>query len=126
MKIFGREPAVIVGTIEAALVLLLSFGLFDLSQETVGLIMAVVIAAFGVYTAYVTSETLLAAVLAFIKAAVALATVYGFTLTDAQMGAVLAFVSVVFALFQRTQTSPLNVPTFGYVSPDDTNTPKVA
>lgn len=126
MKIFGREPAVLVGTIEAGLVLLLSFGLFDLSQETVGLIMAVVIAAFGLYTAYVTSETLLAAALSFIKAALALATVYGFALTDAQMGAVLAFVSVAFALFQRTQTSPLPEPSFTTIAPDDTVTPKAA
>lgn len=126
MKIFGREPAVIVGTIEAALVLVLSFGLFNLSQETVGLIMAVVIAAFGLYTAYVTSETLLAAALSFIKAALALATVYGFTLTDAQMGALLAFVSVVFALFQRTQTSPLPEPSFQTIAPDDVATPKAA
>lgn len=126
MKIFGREPAVLAGAIEAGLVLLLSFGLFNLTQETVGLVMAVVVAGFGLYTAYVTSETLLAGALAFIKAALALATVYGFSLTDAQMGALLAFVSVVFALFQRTQTSPLPEPSFTTIAPDDTVTPKVA
>jgi Na+/H+ antiporter NhaC len=124
MKIFGREPAVIVGTIEAALVLLLSFGLFDLTQDTIGLIMAVVTAAFGLYLAYVTSETLLAGVLGLIKAVLALSAVYGFALSVEQTGALLAFVSVGFALFQRTQTSPLNTPTFEAIAPDDTTTPK--
>ncbi len=126
MKIFGREPAVIVGTIEAALVLLLSFGLFDLTQDTIGLIMAVVTAALGLYLAYVTSETLLAGVLGLIKAALALSAVYGFSLSIEQTGALLAFVSVAFALFQRTQTSPLDNPTFEAIAPTDTHTPKAA
>ena len=125
MKIFGREPAVIVGTLEAGLVLLLSFGLFDLTQDTIGLIMAAVTAAFGVYIAYVTSETLLAAVLAFLKSALALSAVYGFSLSMEQTGALLAFVSVAFALFQRTQTEPLENPTFATIAPTDTHTPTV-
>jgi hypothetical protein len=126
MKIFGREPAVIVGTIEAGLVLLLSFGLFNLTQDTIGLIMAVVTAGLGLYVAYVTSETLLAAVLAFIKAALALSAVYGFSLTIEQTGALLAFVSVAFGFYQRTQTSPLPQPSFNEIAPDDTVTPEVA
>ena len=125
MKIFGREPAVIAGTVEAGLVLLLSFGLFNLTQDTIGLIMAVVTAALGLYVAYVTSETLLAAVLAFIKAALALSAVYGFSLSVEQTGALLAFVSVAFGFYQRTQTSPLVNPSFQKIAPDDVATPEV-
>lgn len=123
MKIFGREPAVLTGTIEAALVLALSFGLFSLSQDTIGLIMAVVTAALGLYTAYVTDETLLSGVLGLIKAGLALSAVYGFSLTVEQTGALLAFVSVAFALFQRTQVSPLAQPSFKTIAPDDVLTP---
>lgn len=126
MKIFGREPAVIAGTVEAGLVLLLSFGLFSLTQDTIGLIMAVVTAAMGLYVAYVTSETLLAAVLAFLKAALALSAVYGFSLSIEQTGALLAFVSVAFGFYQRTQTSPLVTPSLTTIAPDDTATPKAA
>ena len=126
MKIFGREPAVIAGTIEAGLVLLLSFGLFDLTQDTIGLIMAVVVAAMGLYVAYVTSETLLAGVLSFIKAALALSAVYGFSLTVEQTGALLAFVSVAIGFYQRTQTSPHPTPSLTAIAPDDTVTPEVA
>lgn len=107
MKIFGREPAVFVGVIEAVLVLLLSFGLFDLTQNTIGLIMAVVVSALGLYTAYVTSETLLGAAIGFSKAALALATVYGLSLTVEQTGALIAVITVGFGMFQRTQSSPL-------------------
>ena len=107
MKIFGREPAVFVGLIEAVLVLLLSFGLFDLTQNTIGLIMAVVVSAFGLYTAYVTNETLLGAAVGFVKAAFALAAVYGLALTTEQTGALIAVLTVTLGMYQRTHTSPL-------------------
>lgn len=126
MKIFGREPAAIIGFIEAVLAMVLSFGWFDLSQEKVGLIMAVVTAAFGVYTAYVTSETLLGAVIGFAKAALALGAVYGLSLSDQQTGCVIALITMSFGLYQRTQTSPLNTPSFKVISPEDTVTPKAA
>ena len=112
MKVFGREPAAIVGLIEGALVLALSFGLFNLTQDTIGVIMAVVSAALGVYVAYVTRDTLLSAVIGFIKALVALTAVYGLPLTTEQTGALIAFVTVVFSLYNRSQTSPLSQPSF--------------
>lgn len=126
MKIFGREPAMLIGAIEAGLVLVLSFGLFDLTENTVGLIMAVVIAAFGLYSAYVTSETLLSGVIALLKAGLALFAVYGFSLTPEQTGALIAAVSVFFALYTRTQVSPLENPSFTDIAVNDEVTPKVA
>lgn len=125
VKIFGREPSVVIGLIESMLAMALSFGWFDLSQQTVGLIMAVVVAAFGVYSAYVTSETLLAAVVGLAKAAAALGAVYGLSLTDNQTGALIALITMSFSLFQRTQVVPLNDPSFKVIAPDDTVTPRV-
>jgi hypothetical protein len=120
MKIFGREPAAIVGLIEAALVLSLSFGLFNLTQDTIGIIMAVVSAAFGVYLAYVTNETLLGAVVGLTKAVIALGAVYGLALTTEQTGAAIAFITLVMSFWQRTQVTPMDHPSFQTIAPDDT------
>ncbi len=68
MKIFGREPAFYVGLVEAALVFLLGWNILPFSQEQIGVIVALVAAAFGVYTAYVTRDTLLGVGIGFTKA----------------------------------------------------------
>lgn len=112
VKIFGREPVAVVGLIEAMLVCGLSFGLPGLSQETVGLIMAAAMAGFGVYTAYVTKQTLLGGVVGLMKATLALAAVYGLSLTDAQTAALIAVTTMGFGLYHRTQTSPAVQPSF--------------
>lgn len=112
MTIFGREPAAFVGVIEAVLVLFLTFGMFDLTQDTIALIMAVVISGFGVYTAYVTENTVLGALVGFAKAALALATVYGLSLTMEQNAAVIAVITVVAGFLHRTQTTPAAFPGF--------------
>ncbi len=108
-RILGREPAAWVGLIESILTLLLAFG-FGISQTTFGPIMAVVVAAFGVYTAWSTRDTALGAIVGLAKAALTLGAVYGLTLTDAQTGALIAVLTVVFGFWQRTQTSPVDQP----------------
>lgn len=128
MKIFGREPAAIVGAIQAVLVLAVSFGWLDFiglkGQGDVALVVGVLSALSAAYLAYVTSETLLAPVVEVFKAALALATIYGFAITTEQTGMVIALITAVFAAFQRTQVFPLADPTFEYIAPDDTRTPK--
>lgn len=109
MTIFGREPAAWVGLIESLLTILLAFGL-GVTQETFGPILAVVVAAFGVYTAWVTKDTALGAIVGFTKASLVLCAVYGLTLTDGQTAAIVALVSVLVSFFQRTQTSPAAFP----------------
>lgn len=130
MKIFGREPAMVVGLIESALVLLLTAGLLKFvginTQEDVGVLMAVVSAVLGVYVAYATSETLLAAVIGLIKAAVALGAVYKLDMSADETAALIAFTTMAITFWQRTQTSPLTVPSLSFIAPDDTSTPKAA
>lgn len=111
MKIFGREPAALIGVVETFLVLLMAFRL-GVDQELLGAIMAVVTAGFGVYSAYVTKDTLLGAAVGLLKSALILAAVFGFTLTADQTAAVIALVTVGLSLFQRTQTTPLANPSF--------------
>lgn len=104
-NIFGREPAAWIGLIEAVATILMAFAI-GIDQTTFGPIMAVVTAAFGVYSALVTRDTALGAIVGLTKSALVLAAVYGATLTDQQTGAVIALVTVVVGFFQRTQTSP--------------------
>ena len=114
--IFGREPVVIVNAIEGILACLLAFGLLGWagigSAEQIAVIMAVVSSALGIYTAYVTKDTLLAAVLGFTKAAVALIAAYGYNVTDTQLAQLIAAITVVAAFWHRTQTGPAVDPSF--------------
>lgn len=112
MKIFGREPAAIVSIIEAVLAMALSFGLFSLNQDRVGAIVAAVVALFGLLTAYLTKDTLLGVAVGFAKAVLVLGATYGLNLTIEQNGALLALITVVVGFWQRTQTSPLETPTW--------------
>lgn len=104
--IFGREPAAWLGLIEMVLTLLMAFS-FGVDQTTFGPIMAVVTAVFGVYTAWVTKDTLLGVIVGLAKSGFVLMAVYGFTFTDAQTGAVIGVITVVVGFFNRTQTSPV-------------------
>lgn len=111
MKIFGREPAFWVALVEAFLALLLSFDLFKLTPERTSLIVAVVMAAFGFYTAYVTKDTMLGVGVGLAKALLALGVGFGLNLTTNQTGVILAFITVALGGYQRSQTMPLAVPT---------------
>lgn len=108
--IFGREPAVIVSLIEAALAMLVAFGVLAglgiKGQAELALVMAVVSGLAGVYVAYVTQATLLGVCVGLLKALIALGAVYGLTLTVEQTGALIAFLTVALGLYQRTQTGP--------------------
>ena len=111
VKIFGREPAAWVGLVEATLFLVVAIGL-DWSQEQLGVVMAAVTTAFGIYTAYVTRDTMLGVVVGFAKSVLILLVTFGIEIRPETMAAILGFVTVVVGFFQRTQTSPLKVPTF--------------
>lgn len=124
MKVFGREPAAIVGAVQALLALAVSFGwlewaLLD-SQDDVAVVVGVTSAGFAVYLAWVTNETLLAPVVEVTKAVLALGAIYGLQVTTEQTGLLVAAITMLLALWQRGQVSPLAQPTFKYVAPGDT------
>lgn len=112
MRIFGREPAALVGVLEGVLALLLSFGLFDLTQDRVGAIVAAVAALFGLLTAYLTKDTLLGVAVGLAKALLVLGATYGLHVSTEQNGAILAVITVLIGFWQRGQTSPAVVPSF--------------
>ena len=109
-KLFGYTPAAYIGVIEAFLALLLSIQAFSLTTESIGWIMAVVTAAFGLLTAFMTKHGQLSAIVGFAKAAIALGIGYGAPLNDVQVAAIIGFVTVVGGFFNHTQNSSLDTP----------------
>ncbi len=111
VRIFGREPAVIVGLIQAVLALVVSFGWLAgigiKGQVELGLFMAVLIGVLDLYVAYVTRRTLLAGAIAVFKAAVAFVAIYGWQLTTEQTGQAIAVITFALALIHQSQTEPL-------------------
>lgn len=111
-QIFGREPAAWIAAIQSFLVLAVSFGWLSSlglhSQADVALVVAVLAAAGGLYLAWGTSETMLAAIIEFFKAGLALGAIYGLHISTEQTGLVIAGINAIFALLvHRPQTSPL-------------------
>lgn len=111
MKIFGYEPAALIGAIQALLIVAISFHWLDgIGLHSQGDVMAVVVVMStlaAVVLAYKTHATLLAPAIELFKALAAVAVIYGFRLTTEQTGSLVAAITVVLALFQRTQVIPL-------------------
>lgn len=110
MKLFGREPAVWVGVIEAGLTLLVVLGVLGFTSDQTALVMAAVVALFGVVTAYLTQDTMLGVLVGLVKAVIALFIGFGISVSPELTAALIGFVSVLVGLFQRTQTSPAPQP----------------
>lgn len=105
----GREPAAWVGLIEALLAILVVFAV-GVTAESAVLIMAVVSALAGLYTAWATKDTALGAIVGLAKAVLSLAAYYGLALSEDQQGALMALLPVLFGFWQRTQTTPVVEP----------------
>lgn len=104
-KILGQEPAFFAGVVESVLAIFLTFGLFNLTSDTVGVIVATVAAALGLVTAYATKTTLYSALVGFAKAALVLAVTFGAPLSDAEIGSIIAAVTLVAGAYLREKTS---------------------
>jgi hypothetical protein len=107
MKIFGREPAVVLQAISATLALAVTFGWSWLSTEQAGAIVALISAVFGVATALLVRPVAPAAFTAVVTAGAALLAAYGLELPAEQVGAVQALVTVLLALVTRVQVTPV-------------------
>lgn len=106
MKIFGREPAVYIAVIEAALALLVTFQLDGLSAEQSTNILALAVAAGGALAVWTTQDKLLAALSGVGRAVLVLGTSYGLNLSQEQVGLATVAISAVAGVWLRTQTSP--------------------
>lgn len=103
MKIFGREPSLILGLIAAAIQLLSAVAL-PLSVEQQGVLNAVAVAVIGLVTAAaVSAEKAAPAVVGLVQAVLACALAFGLALSPEVQGAVMAFVTAALSAFVRTQ-----------------------
>lgn len=102
MKIFGREPALILGFIAVVVKLAAAFGL-DVTTEQQAWINAVAAAAVGLAIAFMVKDGIGAGVLGFVQAALALAVGLGLDWSTEQQAIVMSFAAAVVAMWDRTQ-----------------------
>lgn len=103
MKVFNREPAVVIAFIATLLQIAASLGVGP-DAAVQGAIIAVLTAAAGVATAVkVASDKALPAVLGFAQAGFALLLALHFHISPDVQSAVAAAIAAAFALFVRTQ-----------------------
>lgn len=113
ITIFGREPAVILGFVEAFLAAFVVFPLgarLGLDGGFVVAFMAALSAAVGVYVAIATRDRLLGYAVGLLKALVALGAYFKFELTAEQTAMLVSLLAAAVGLYQRTQTSPVADP----------------
>ncbi len=107
MKLFGREPAVLLSLIAVIVKLVAAFGV-EVSGEQQAVINTVAAAAVGVALAVMASDGIGAALVGFIQAAVALAVGFGLDWSAEQQAVVLSVAAGVVAMWDRTQvTAPV-------------------
>jgi hypothetical protein len=110
VKIFGREPTLILQAASALLAVLVTFGFSGLSAEQAGLIVAAISAGIGVANAVLVRPITPAAFTAFVGALAALVTSYGLDLSQELVGTVQVAVVALLALVVRVQVSPVADP----------------
>ena len=108
MKIFGREPAVIIALVGAVVTLLVSFNLPGVDAGAGAAITTFLTAVIIAATTRPIAPALFTAV---VSAGAALLAEYGLHWSDAQVGAISSLVLVAFALFGiRPQVTPTASP----------------
>lgn len=103
MKIFGREPALVLAFV-AVLIQGVSVFLFNLSDGQQGVLNAFAVALVGLATAVkVKTDKLAPAILGFAQAALATGLAFGWHLAADQQTVIMSFVATAVAMFVRTQ-----------------------
>jgi hypothetical protein len=109
VRIFGREPALLIAVISAGLSLLVTFG-FGVSADQAGAIVAGISAVFAAVTAAATRPIAPSAFTGLVAAAAALLAAYGLDLSAEKVGAINAVVLAGLALLTRAQVTPSKEP----------------
>ena len=103
MKIFGREPALIMAFLSSAIAVFSAF-ILPLSDEQQGVLNAIVVALFGFITAaLLDKEKFVPALVGLTKAVIAVAISFGLHWTPEQQGLALSLVVAAAALWYRPQ-----------------------
>ncbi|MGC4886720.1 hypothetical protein [Micromonospora sp. DT227] len=106
-RIFGRDPAIFLAVIAAAIKLIAAF-FINLTADQQAVLNTVAAAAVGVAVAFMARrDGQVAALLGFAQAALAAAVGFGLDLSAEKQAILLSFVGVVLGMFERTQiTAP--------------------
>ncbi|TAK82632.1 MAG: hypothetical protein EPO09_21555 [Aquabacterium sp.] len=104
ITIFRREPAAWLAFVAVVVKLISAFWL-NVSDDQQAMINAVAAALVGVIVAFMTHDGVAAAVYGFAQAALALAVGFGLSWSADQQAVALSAVSVILALFVRTQVT---------------------
>ncbi|WP_020135020.1 hypothetical protein [Streptomyces sp. 351MFTsu5.1] len=106
MKIFGREPVVVLNTLSAVLGLIVSLGVTSLSAETAGAIVAAVSAILGGIAAAMTRPIAPQAFTAIVTAGAVLVGTLGYDVSQSTVGAINTVVLAGLTLLTRVQVTP--------------------
>lgn len=125
MRIFGREPALLLGFAAAGLKLAAAFGL-NVSDSQQALINAALAAAVGVWLAIVAKDGALgAAITQLAQAFLALFLGFGLDWSAAKQATVMATLAAALALWERTQvTAPVPTTALEQKSPYSPSAPQ--
>ena len=106
MKIFDREPTLVIQFVSALLAIGVSFQIPGLSSDQATLIVAALVAVLGVANAVLVRPIAPAAFVGLVGAVAALLAGYGFDLSQELVGSISAAVVVGLALLTRGQVTP--------------------
>jgi hypothetical protein len=105
MRIFGREPAVVLGIISATLSLAVTFNV-GLSSEQAGAIVAVISGVFAAITAAITRPVTPSAFTGLVAVVVAFLATFHFNVAPETVGSLNALVVALLVFLTRGQVSP--------------------
>lgn len=103
-RVFGREPALWAGLINAA-VYLLGATVLHLSAAHEAILIAATAAVLGIVVALSTHDGVSAGILGLFKALIAVALGFGLKMTPDMQAVVLSFAATLSAMFVRTQAT---------------------
>lgn len=102
MRIFGREPAVILAFIATVIKLVAAFWI-ELTADQQAVLNAAAAAIVGLAIAAMVRDGIVAAVLGLAQAALALGIGFGLTISAEDQAVIMAFVGTAVSMFVRTQ-----------------------
>jgi hypothetical protein len=106
MKIFGREPVVVLNALAAALGLIVSLGVTGLTAEQAGAIVGIATAILGAIAAAMTRPIAPQAFTTVVAAGAVLVGTYGYEISQETVGAINMLVLAALTLLTRAQVSP--------------------
>jgi hypothetical protein len=106
MKLFGREPVVVLNTLSAVLGLVVTLGITSLTAEQAGAIVAFVSAILGGIAAAMTRPVAPQAFTAIVAAGAVAVAAFGYEVSQETVGAINTVVLAGLTLLTRVQVTP--------------------